>query len=162
MKQIGVRRARADDRAFIESLGAQSADTSISRVRPADRAAVVASFQRLMEFCRDRTGAATLIAEDAGRRLGFLILLFDVPDEVTRQRQAFVAYMAVAPGVRRSGAGRALLAAAEEEARRLGLPHLSLMVSNDNAAARKLYHSAGFVDERTLMTKPLPARDPTA
>lgn len=158
MKQIGVRRARADDRAFIESLGAQSADASISRVRPAERQAVVGSFQRLMEFCRDRDGVMTFVAEGDERRLGFLILLVDVPDEVTQKPQAFVAYMAVAPGARRSGTGRALLVAAEEEARRLALPHLSLMVSNDNAAARKLYLSAGFVDERTLMTKPLAPR----
>ena len=153
---IKVRRARPDDGAFIESVGAESAAASISRVRPAERQSVISSFQHLLDFCGDRAGAITLVAESETRRLGFLILLSDVPDEVTQQHQAFVAYMAVEPKARRGGAGRALIAAAEEEARALGMPHLSLMVSNDNAAARKLYASAGFVDERTLMTKPIP------
>lgn len=155
---ITVRRARPDDGAFIESVGEESAAASISRVRPADRRLAIASFQRLMDFCRDRSGATTLIAENGEKRLGFLILLSDVPDEVTQSRQGFIAYMAVDARARRAGAGRALIAAAEEEARALGMPHLSLMVSNDNAAARKLYASAGFVDERTLMTKPTAPR----
>lgn len=159
---ITVRRAQPDDGAFIESVGAATADTSISHVRPADRRSVIASFQRLAAFCRDRNGVITLIAQSGTQRVGFLILLIDVPDEVTQAPQAFIAYMAVEPGARRTGAGRALLAAAEQEARQLGLPHLSLMVSNDNAAARRLYASAGFLDERTLMTKSLaPKADPT-
>jgi ribosomal-protein-alanine N-acetyltransferase len=69
--------------------------------------------------------------------------------------QAFVAYMAVEPVAQRQGAGRLLLAEAEREARNLGLPHLSLMVTADNAPARALYAAAGFLEERTIMTKPL-------
>jgi len=147
-----VRRARSDDAAFVDALGEKSAETSISRVRPADPAVVARSFRRLSEFCRERP-LVTLIAERDGERVGFLVLLVDVPDEVTQARQGFIAYMAVSPKVRRSGVARALLGAAVEEARGQGLPHLSLMVSNDNAPARALYAAAGFVDERTLMTK---------
>lgn len=150
-----VRRALAGDAAFILSLGSITAQTSVSRIRPAGIEMVAASFRQLFEFCRGRAGSVTFVAEDDGRSVGFAMLLVDVPDEVTQSRQGFIAYMAVEPAARRSGAGRALLAAAEEEARRLGLPHLSLMVSNDNAAARALYAASGFVDERTLMTKQL-------
>ena len=147
-----MRHARPDDAPFIQALGTATAQTSVSCIRPADSQVVAQSFRRLLQFCGERP-STTLVAERGSERVGFLILLVDVPDEVTQAAQGFIAYMAVDPPARRSGAARALLAAAEEEARRRGLPHLSLMVSNDNAPARALYATSGFVDERTLMTK---------
>jgi len=63
--------------------------------------------------------------------------------------------MAVEPSARRSGVGRALIAAAEVVARERGLPHLSLMVTDANAAAVDLYTNAGFQTERRLLTKVL-------
>ena len=108
-------------------------------------------------FCRERPGTIDLIAAVDGERAGFLILLTDVPDEVTHNDQAFVAFMAVAEPVRRTGVGRALLRAAEHEADRLKLPHLSLMVSADNAAARSLYAHTDFIEERLLLTKAIEA-----
>src|SRR5579863_9040027 len=100
-----------------------------------------------------RPGTVDLIAAADGERAGFLLLLTDVPDEVTQQQQAFVAFMAVAEPFRRMGVGGALLAAAQTEAERFGLTHLSLMVSADNAAARSLYAAHGFAEERLLLTK---------
>ena len=82
-------------------------------------------------------------------------MLDDLPDEVTLLPQAFVAYMAVEPGVRRDGVGTALLAAAEDEARRRGLPYMALMVTEENAAARRLYERGGYRTERRLLCKPL-------
>ena len=157
---ITVRRAQPGDFAFIESLGAATAGTSISRIREVPLNVVVGSFRHLLDHCRSRASLA-LIAERDRRPCGFLILLTDAVDEVTQLPQGFVAYMAVAPDVRRAGAARALLRVAEEEARRLGLPHLSLMVTVDNAAARRLYASSGFLEERAQLTKPVGA-SPTA
>jgi ribosomal protein S18 acetylase RimI-like enzyme len=152
---IEVRPARPEDDRFVATLGAACAASSFSRVRPvADRVAAT-SFQRLLAFCRERPGTVDLIACIDGERAGFLILLTDIPDEVTQEDQAFVAYMAVAADARREGVGKALIAAAEDEAVRLGLPHLSLMVTADNAAARALYTRLAFVEERILMTKPI-------
>ncbi|HEY1656009.1 MAG TPA: GNAT family N-acetyltransferase, partial [Candidatus Tumulicola sp.] len=82
-------------------------------------------------------------------------LLADLPDEITSMPQGFVAYMAVEPACRRQGVGAALLAAAEDEARRLGLPYMTLMVTQENAAALSLYRRAGYFTERRLLCKPL-------
>lgn len=98
------------------------------------------------------------MVESEGERAGFLILLTDVPDEVSRLDQAFIAYMAVAPQARHGGLGRALLQAAAAEADRLDLPHVSLMVTSENVQARALYASDGFLQERMLLTKSVPAR----
>jgi ribosomal protein S18 acetylase RimI-like enzyme len=150
---IEVRRATPEDDRFINALGSTCAGSSISRIRQVSESVVALSFAHLMMFCRERPGTIDFIAEVDGERAGFLILLTDIPDDVTQEEQAFVAFMAVAEPVRREGVGRAMLRAAEAEARRLGLPHLSLMVSADNIAARALYATEGLVDERMLMTK---------
>jgi ribosomal protein S18 acetylase RimI-like enzyme len=95
----------------------------------------------------------TLIAERNGERAGFLLLLEELPDEVTLLPGAFVAYMAVDAGAQRAGVGSALLAAAESEARRRGVPYMALMVSEENEAARRLYERDGYRTERRLLCK---------
>jgi ribosomal protein S18 acetylase RimI-like enzyme len=56
----------------------------------------------------------------------------------------YVDALATAPSVRRRGMARSLLAHAEGEARRLGLPTVALDTSLDNKEARALYVGAGF------------------
>jgi GNAT superfamily N-acetyltransferase len=51
--------------------------------------------------------------------------------------------------------GTALLAAAEDEARRRGLPYMALMVTDENAPALGLYARSGYRTERRLLCKPL-------
>ncbi|MDQ6942952.1 MAG: GNAT family N-acetyltransferase, partial [Candidatus Eremiobacteraeota bacterium] len=68
---------------------------------------------------------------------------------------AFVAYTAVEPHARAAGVGRALMVAAEAHARAEGFGYVSLMVTEDNTPARRLYDGAGFVTERRMMTKAL-------
>lgn len=155
---IGVRRARGDDRRFVEALGAETALSGVSAIRSTDANAAARAFHQLLAFCESRA-SITLIAESDGIPVGFLLLITDIPDEVTQLRQAFVAYMAVEPAARRRGAASKLLAVAEEEARSLGLPHLSLMVTSDNAPARAVYEQCGFAEERLVLTKRL---DPAA
>ena len=58
--------------------------------------------------------------------------------------------LAVAPTARRRGVGAALLAAAEQEARRRGARKLSLRVLASNAGARRLYDASGFAVEGVL------------
>lgn len=57
----------------------------------------------------------------------------------------YVDALGTAPGFRRRGVARALLAAAEDRARRLGLGRVSLETEVDNEAARALYAACGFV-----------------
>ncbi|MDP9104790.1 MAG: GNAT family N-acetyltransferase [Candidatus Eremiobacteraeota bacterium] len=151
---VAVRRGDRDDRDFVRDLGRRTATSSVSAVRIAKHDDVIESVDRLAEFVFGRRHAA-LIAERDGERVGFLLLLYDIPDEVTLTQQAFVAYTAVEPHARGFGVGRALLVAAEAHARAEGLGYISLMVTEENVPARKLYDGAGFVTERRMMTKEL-------
>jgi len=150
-----VRLARSDDLAFIDALGMQTALDTVSPIRSLTRHAAEQAYQRLVSFCRERTGTVTFVAECEGRPAGFLILVTDLPDDVSQTPQAFVAYVAVEAEQRNQGIGRALIRAARAEGLRRKLPHLSLMVSADNALARELYESEGFLPERILMTSVL-------
>jgi GNAT superfamily N-acetyltransferase len=152
---IAVRDATPDDDAFISELGSSSAVSSGSPIRPVGPSVAAESFLHLLSFCRERSGTITLVARVGPDRAGFLILLTDVADDVTRQGQGFVAYMAVADRYRRRGVARALLHAAETRAADERLPHLSLLVSTDNVPARSLYEAEGFLEERAVMTKPV-------
>jgi len=151
---VAVRRGTRDDREFVRALARSSATSSVSAVRVAKYDDVVDSTARLVEFVFKRKHDV-LIAEENGERVGFLLLLYDVPDEVTLTDQAFVAYTAVEPHARGRGAGRALLQTAEAHARANGLRYVSLMVTEDNLPARALYEGAGFLTERRMMTKVL-------
>lgn len=150
-----MRDAAPDDDAFISALGSSSAVTSGSSLRPVEPPVAATSFEHLLAFCRERSGTIALVALVGADRAGFLILLTDVADDVTRDGQGFVAYMAVEDRFRRRGVARALLREAETRAADMRLPHLSLLVSTDNAPARTLYASEGFREERAVMTKPV-------
>ncbi len=152
---VRVRTARPDDTTFINALGLATALDTVSPVRAITRAAAEAAYRRLTSFCRERPGTVVFIAERDGDPAGFLILLTDVPDDVTQEPQAFIAYVAVRAADRGYGLGRALLREAIAEGQRRGLPHISLMVSADNHEAYALYESERFMAERTLMTRPL-------
>jgi ribosomal protein S18 acetylase RimI-like enzyme len=144
----------ADDRAFVQALGRRCVMSSVSSLRPGVEADVRDAFDRLYAIVESQSHV-TLIARRDGERAGFLLLLDQLPDEVTSLPQAFVAYMAVEPRARGSGVGAALLEAAENEARRRHLPYISLMVTEENEPACRLYEHAGYRTERRLLCKPL-------
>jgi ribosomal protein S18 acetylase RimI-like enzyme len=151
---VAVRPLRPADRGFVDDLGRRTVASSVAAVRPAPETVVQQALAELLQGVQLREHT-TLVAESDGARAGFLLLIEDLPDEVTLLPQAFVAYMAVEPAYRRHGVASALLAAAEDEARRRGLSYISLMVTQENAPARALYERAGYVTERRLMCKPL-------
>jgi ribosomal protein S18 acetylase RimI-like enzyme len=152
---VAVRPGTRDERDFVRDLGRRSASSSVSAVRDARYDDVLISFDRLIEYVFSRRHEL-LIAEDSdGTLLGFLLMLYDLPDEVTLTEQAFVAYTAVEPSARGRGVGRALMEAAEAAARAAGLTYISLMVTEENRAARALYDRTGFLTERRMMTKRL-------
>jgi ribosomal protein S18 acetylase RimI-like enzyme len=151
---IAVRRGDGDDRDFVRDLSRRTATSSVSTFRIAKHDDVIESVDRLADFVFERRHDV-LIAELDGERVGFLLLLYDMPDEVTLTQQAFVAYTAVEPHARGSGVGQALLSAAEAHARANGLGYISLMVTEGNGPARAMYDRAGFHTERRMMTKAL-------
>ena len=93
--------------------------------------------------------ADVLVAEDSAGVMGYIQLgqALDVP---AHSHVLEVSGLAVDPARKRSGAGRALLAAAVDEARARGARKLSLRVLGPNDAARRLYEGAGFVVEGVL------------
>jgi ribosomal protein S18 acetylase RimI-like enzyme len=151
---VAVRRGADDDEPFILDLGKRVSMTSVSPERAVIRSLVELSYEKLLDFVRHQSHV-TLIAEEDGRRAGFLLLLDNLPDEVSMAPQAFVAYMAVEPDRQRRGIGRALLNAAEEVARERGLPTIAMMVTEANDAAVRLYETSGYRTERRLICKPL-------
>jgi ribosomal protein S18 acetylase RimI-like enzyme len=151
---IAIRRGNLRDRAFVIDLGRRVSPTSVSSLRVALPPLVEGAYERLVEYVLARENDS-LIADVDGVPAGFALLIYDLPDEITLSEQAFIAYMAVEPAWQRRGIARALLATIEEQARKRGLPYLSLMVTEDNAAARALYEASGFSTERRMMTKAL-------
>jgi ribosomal protein S18 acetylase RimI-like enzyme len=151
---IAIRLGDERDRAFVLALGRRVAATSISTIRPAPLPLVELAYDRLIDVIFSHQ-YHLLIASDATGPRGFLLLLRDLPDEVTTTEQAFIAYMAVDPAAQRRGIGASLLQGAEELARAEGLGFLSLMVTEDNTAARELYHRFGLRTERRMLTKAL-------
>jgi ribosomal protein S18 acetylase RimI-like enzyme len=152
--EIVIRDGRTEDRPFVEDLGRRTMGDSVAKFRYVNDAMLEASYDGLLDFVF-RQSHVLLIAELNGKRAGFILMLDTMPDEVTRMPQGFVAYMAVETSLRGRGIGSRLLAAAEDEARRRGLPYMGLMVTEDNAAARALYKRAGYLTERLLLCKPL-------
>lgn len=151
---IEIRQALREDRAFIESLGKRTAMDSVGVGRRGDPPVVLENYVRLLDIVFAQSHIA-LIAERAGTSAGFFLMIDEMPDEVTGDAQGFVAYMAVEPSQRGAGVGAALLERGEHEARKRGLPYMTLMVTENNVAARALYARAGYATERRLLCKTL-------
>jgi ribosomal protein S18 acetylase RimI-like enzyme len=151
---VAIRRATTADRAFVRDLGRRVSSTSVSTLRPGDPVLVAEAYERLVDYVITRDHAIFIAHED-DVPLGFVMVVFDLPEEVTLTDQAFIAYTAVEPAHARRGIGRALLDAVEALARERNIPHVSLIVTDENVAARALYERAGFATERRLMTKAL-------
>jgi ribosomal protein S18 acetylase RimI-like enzyme len=152
--KLSIRAAAPKDDAFIESLGKRTVMDSVSALRHPVVEDVVENFGRLLRVV-SRREHKTIIAEADGKPAGFLIMLDSLPDEVTGGDQAFIAYMAVEREHRGGGVGAALLQEAEDEARAMGAPYISLMVTEENDPARALYERAGYLTERRLLCKML-------
>jgi len=155
---IGTTRLRAGgsaDRPFVLDLGRRTVVDSVSALRQAPAPLVESSYERLIEFSFERSYVLLIAENDLEGRVGFLLMLDEMPDEVTGLPQGFVAYMAVEPDARRHGIATQLLAAAENAARARGLPYVALMVTEDNAPARVFYAHAGYTTERRLLCKRL-------
>jgi ribosomal protein S18 acetylase RimI-like enzyme len=152
--EVVIREGGLQDRAFAQDLGRRTIGDSVAPFRYSNEAMVQASFDNLLDFVFGQSHVF-FVAESEGRRAGFILMLDAMPDEVTRMPQGFVAYMGVEPWARHRGIALRLLAAAEDEARRRGLPYMGLMVTEDNGAARALYERAGYLTERRLLCKPL-------
>lgn len=151
---ITVRCGGPQDGAFIATLGKRTVIDSVPSTRHAKPADVLGNYERLLDIV-ERQSHRIFIAQRGEAPIGFLLAVDDLTDEVTGEPQRFIAYMAVDPAQRQLGVGALLLTAAENEARERGLPYITLMVTDENIAARTLYERNGFVTERRLLCKAL-------
>ncbi|MBC9726090.1 GNAT family N-acetyltransferase [Streptomyces sp. TRM68367] len=90
-----------------------------------------------------------LVAELDGAVVGYLRLGL-ATELACNAHVRMIRGLAVAEEARGAGVGRALLRAAQDEARRQGARRLTLRVLGHNTLARKLYESEGFVVEGVL------------
>lgn len=88
-----------------------------------------------------------LLAFDGARAVGVLVGFWGLSTFVARPLLN-IHDLAVVPGLRGKGVGRALLTAAEARARARGCCKLTLEVQDDNTPARTLYDRFGFRDVR--------------
>jgi ribosomal protein S18 acetylase RimI-like enzyme len=137
-----IRHATADDE---ESLGRLDRDTwsSLHAVQPRPQ-------PPYEPFFNERFGPLDhLVAELGGSLVGYVRLAYPTSlacNTHVRQIQG----LAVADKARGTGVGRALLRAAQDEARRQGARRITLRVLGHNTPARRLYESEGFVVEGVL------------
>jgi ribosomal protein S18 acetylase RimI-like enzyme len=122
-------------------------------------AMVDAHLAYLVERCRDHDGCI-FVAVDGARVVGIVCVWArvrpDGPDDVPLDH-AYISDLAVLAAYRGRGIGRALLERAEAFARERGGGTLRVGVRSRNAAARRLYASAGFAEDRIELAKPLTA-----
>jgi ribosomal protein S18 acetylase RimI-like enzyme len=153
--EVTLRAGGVPDREFVLDLGRRTAIDSVSALRSPPSVVLEYSYEQMVAFAFERSYILAIAETALEGPVGFLLMLDELPDEVTGMPQGFIAYMAVEPEARRHGVATRLLAAAEDAARVRGLPHLALMVTEDNAPAREFYAQAGFVTERRLLCKQL-------
>jgi len=152
---VRVRPAAAGDRDWILSLAPRLHDFGPPPYRPRDQMdrAVVASIDEALSG--SRSDATVFVAVDgAGTPLGF-IHLHGATDFFTGEPHGHVSDIVVASAAEGRGVGQALMAAAEDWARKLGYRLLSLHVFDGNTRARAFYGRLGYGPDIVKLIKPL-------
>jgi ribosomal protein S18 acetylase RimI-like enzyme len=149
---VTVRRARIQDaptlgqvhvRAWQAAYRGQMPDDYLDGLRPEERAA---GWERGLR--RDRARDPVLVAEQAGRVVGFAVV---GPAEDPENAGELYA-INVDPDHWGTGAGRDLLTAAQTELARLGYQEAVLWVLPGNWRARRFYEVAGWATDGTERT----------
>jgi GNAT superfamily N-acetyltransferase len=150
---IGIRDARSDDRAFVVATARRLAAFGPPPWRSADEI-VNREVEALEAYLRHpESGTALLVATAAdGEPLGF-VYLETVVDYFTHERQGHIGILAVSDRAEGSGAGRALMDAAERWARSSGFRTLTLNVFEGNRRARDVYEHLGYKAETLRYVK---------
>jgi len=112
-----------------------------------DQACFEAQFaysQKELAWYMRRPGAFTLVAEDAGKTVGF------VTASPTKPQTGHIITIDIVEAARRGGVGSELLRAAEERLRAGGAERVQLEVAVSNTGAIHFYQRRGYGVVRTL------------
>jgi ribosomal protein S18 acetylase RimI-like enzyme len=148
---FSIRSGTEADRPWIMALGRTSMQEGASLSRPLSDEQATAAFESHASFVFSRDHE-TLIAHNGEERLGFLFIVYDIPDQITGEQTACFTYLAIMQQSRRSGIGRALALLGFARARARGCKRGSSMVSAGNLGARRLYEELGWQVERLEMS----------
>lgn len=152
---IAIRPAREDDHVFVTLTARRLSAFGPPPWRTEDE--VVAGELRTIDafFRAPETATALLIAESSGgERLGF-VYLEEVADYFTLERHGHIGIIAVAEASEGTGAGKALLGAAESWARAQGYRRVTLSVFEHNRRARGVYEHFGYAADTIRYLKVL-------
>jgi len=140
---------------------------AIAPIEDADIAAVIALWQRCdltrpwndpaadIAMARRGTNATVLVGRDGGDIVASVLVGHD-------GHRGWVYYVSVDPNRRGKGYGRAIMDAAEDWLRGLGIEKLQLMVRADNAKVQAFYETLDYQEQaRVIYAKWLDGREPT-
>jgi GNAT superfamily N-acetyltransferase len=144
IRDIRLPHDKPDGLSFI--MGSQRFEHAVEPNRRLDPAVAEEHFAVLTERVATERGRI-FVADDDGRAIGWGVFIvaqhpvFVVADERTF---GYIDELYVVEDARGRGVGQALIAACEDEARRLGLKQILLGVLDGNTRAREIYARAGF------------------
>lgn len=153
-------RIRQGERRDRELIWRATTDTLWADVPEAERAVldrreVEAHFRPRAEHVMDSRENAVFVAEDAGGRVLGYAVAGGATTMLTPARFGFLYDLWVAPEARRQGVGRRLVEHVAAWCRARGFRRIKLEVGAGNVAARALYGSLGFSEERVFMGRTL-------
>ncbi len=153
---IRIREATRDDHALIwkATLDTVWNDVPPEERRDLDRTALERHFRPHAAQVIDSRENAIFVAESGGNTLGYAII-GSASTMLTPVPFGFVYDLWVSPEARRHGVAKRLLERAEDWCRQQGYRKLKLEVAASNKAARALYASDGFAEERVFMGRTL-------
>lgn len=103
----------------------------------------------------DAPDADVLLVEDDGEVLGMALVHVDNPSRMSAEEAVEISRVVVTPGKRRTGAGKALVDAAEEWARQRGIGTLLAAIFVANEDSRRFWSSMGFETWVERMVRPV-------
>jgi GNAT superfamily N-acetyltransferase len=127
-------------------MGSQAFEHAFEPDRRLDPAVAEEHFAALRARVASNRGRM-FVAEEDGRAIGWAVFLVDQKPAfvvAAERTHGYIAELFVVAGMRGAGAGRALIAACEDEARRLGLRQIMIGLLTENRRAAEIYARAGY------------------
>ncbi len=154
---VTIRPARPeDDGDFVEMfLAFNRYDEAITHDRRTDHAGAVETLASARERVSKHDGHV-LTAEQGGRAVGMLFMIFEMRDMYVREdlrRHAYITDLFVREEARKAGIATALIARAERMAAEKGVRRIAIGVLAGNEPAKRLYARLGFAAYYTERAK---------